>query len=230
MEEAELLVNQQEQLYGIQKLLKNNQLNLDDITELIPGVVHLNEIHTLDLTYLDKKSREVLEVSKEELILNGKKVLNGIVKPESFDYAKKYIGKMDFENLSLIASHFQALRFLGGNDDFEWFFSVKKKFDDKRIITISTPIKTLGAMQDQVKKVLEENFYIRKNLPRLNSLTMREKEIIKLIFYGYSSNQIAEKLFISPHTVGTHRKNIKTKLKIRNYNELSRFAMEFELI
>jgi hypothetical protein len=79
MQEIDLLTKQQEQLYGIQKILKVHQLSLDDITELIPGVVHLNKIHTLDLTYLDKRSREILEVTKEELIYNGKQVLREVV-------------------------------------------------------------------------------------------------------------------------------------------------------
>ena len=42
-------------------------------------------------------------------------------------------------------------------------------------------------------------------------LTNREFEIIKLIAEGYDSDQIAEKLFISVHTVNTHRRNILNK-------------------
>jgi LuxR family transcriptional regulator len=137
---------------------------------------------------------------------------------------------LSFEDTSCVVSHFQAMRYLSKSNSYEWFYSVKKKFDDNRIITISNPISTLGNMQKQVEKLLEENLFIRKNLSKLNSLTIREKEIIKLIFQGYSSKQIAEKLFISPHTVGTHRKNIKYKLKIKNYNELYKFALEFDLI
>lgn len=44
-----------------------------------------------------------------------------------------------------------------------------------------------------------------------HQLTNREFEIIKLIAHGYTSEQIAEKLFISVHTVNTHRKNILNK-------------------
>ncbi len=42
-------------------------------------------------------------------------------------------------------------------------------------------------------------------------LTHREIEIIKMISHGYSSKEIAEKLFISIHTVNTHRRNILCK-------------------
>ena len=52
------MARQQEQLFGIQKVLKNADISLDDITELIPGIVHLNKIHSLDLVYCDKQSRD----------------------------------------------------------------------------------------------------------------------------------------------------------------------------
>jgi ATP/maltotriose-dependent transcriptional regulator MalT len=45
------------------------------------------------------------------------------------------------------------------------------------------------------------------------TLSTREKEIMKMVTEGYSTKTIAEKLFISPNTVSTHRKNLLKKLK-----------------
>lgn len=50
-----------------------------------------------------------------------------------------------------------------------WIFS--KHFNDDVIITISNPISTLGEMQKQVEKILEENAFIKKNLPLKRSIT-----------------------------------------------------------
>ena len=61
-------------------------------------------------------------------------------------------------------------------------------------------------------------------------LTKREKEILVYIGEGLTNNQIAEKLFISPLTVDTHRKNLLTKLNVNNTASLIRFAMEHGLI
>ena len=47
-------------------------------------------------------------------------------------------------------------------------------------------------------------------------LTLREKEILQLVSQGYSSKEIAAKLFISKHTVESHRKNILRKLHVKN--------------
>lgn len=62
------------------------------------------------------------------------------------------------------------------------------------------------------------------------SLTKREKEILQLIAEGMTNNQIAEKIFISPATVDTHRKNMITKLGVSNTAALVKFAMEHGLI
>lgn len=52
------------------------------------------------------------------------------------------------------------------------------------------------------------------------NLTNREVDIIQLILNQYESNEIAEKLFLSPLTVKTHRKNIFRKLGVRNLTGL----------
>lgn len=56
-------------------------------------------------------------------------------------------------------------------------------------------------------------------------LTRREKEILILIGDGLNNAQIAEKLFISPRTVDTHRTNIMQKLDIHDSSKLVRFAL-----
>jgi DNA-binding NarL/FixJ family response regulator len=64
----------------------------------------------------------------------------------------------------------------------------------------------------------------------LRELTERELEILKLIVQEYSTADIAEKLFISPRTVDTHRKNIMLKTQSRTLVGLIKFAFRNELI
>lgn len=61
-------------------------------------------------------------------------------------------------------------------------------------------------------------------------ITRREKEILCLIADGYTNPEIAEKLFISPSTVDSHRKNLLAKLNMKNTASLIKFAMENKLI
>ena len=64
----------------------------------------------------------------------------------------------------------------------------------------------------------------------LPALTKREKEILQLISEGLTNHQIAEKLFISPLTVDSHRKNLLTKLNANNTASLVRVAIENGII
>lgn len=64
----------------------------------------------------------------------------------------------------------------------------------------------------------------------LPALTRREKEVLALIAGGLTNNQIAGKLFISPLTVDSHRKNLLTKLKVNNTASLIRLAIQHGLV
>ncbi len=62
------------------------------------------------------------------------------------------------------------------------------------------------------------------------SLSRREQEILGLISGGLTSKIISEKLFISKHTVETHRKNILRKLDFSSSTELVKFAVQQGLV
>ena len=78
-------------------------------------------------------------------------------------------------------------------------------------------------MEDEPETPFDENFLARYNLTR------RELEILGLIAQAKSNADIAEHLFISPQTVGAHRKNIMRKLNISSTAGLVRFAIENQL-
>ncbi len=66
--------------------------------------------------------------------------------------------------------------------------------------------------------------------PQQPLLTKREKEILLLITEGLTNIQIGEKLFISIDTVESHRKNLYSKLGVKNTAMLMRYAIENDLI
>lgn len=61
-------------------------------------------------------------------------------------------------------------------------------------------------------------------------LSPREVEIVQLVAEGLSNKEIAEKIFLSVHTVTTHRKNIMSKLGVNNTAGLVMFAIRQNLI
>jgi DNA-binding NarL/FixJ family response regulator len=56
-------------------------------------------------------------------------------------------------------------------------------------------------------------------------LTMREREVLKLLAEGKRTKEIAAALYISPHTVRRHRSNIMEKLDIQNLADLVKYAI-----
>ena len=70
----------------------------------------------------------------------------------------------------------------------------------------------------------------KTNLPESGELTLREKDVIRLIAMGYSNKEIADKLSISIHTAISHRKNITEKLNIKSISGLTVYAIMNNLI
>ena len=67
-------------------------------------------------------------------------------------------------------------------------------------------------------------------LPENGDLTLREKDVIRLVALGLANKEIADRLNISIHTVISHRKNITEKLNIRSISGLTMYAIMNKLI
>ena len=62
------------------------------------------------------------------------------------------------------------------------------------------------------------------------TLTQREQEIVTYVVKGFTNKQIADKLFLSQHTVVTHRRNIASKLNIQSSAGLTVYAIANKLV
>ncbi|MBT1709445.1 response regulator transcription factor [Fulvivirgaceae bacterium PWU5] len=84
--------------------------------------------------------------------------------------------------------------------------------------------------QDVIFKKYSHAVTKKKQREELIRLTPREVEIIRLIAEGLTSQQMADKLFISPRTVETHRANLMKKVGVKNAIELVKKVQQLELI
>lgn len=62
------------------------------------------------------------------------------------------------------------------------------------------------------------------------TLTEREEEILRMIAEENSNQEIADRLFISPKTVETHRKNLMKKIGVRNSLGIYKYAVKHQLV
>lgn len=130
---------------------------------------------------------------------------------------------------------------------------IKKEFPEIKIIAFSmfdqaeaiTQMKAAGAdgyimKNASLKKLIEaiktvaaggtffDDSIISKDVASKDEipLSSREREILRLIGEGKTSNEIAEELFIEKSTVDSHRKNILRKINVHGKTDLIRFAVE----
>jgi two-component system, NarL family, response regulator NreC len=94
-------------------------------------------------------------------------------------------------------------------------------------------IRTVVRGDRYLSKQLSEriiNAYVSKvdeaEVDPYDTLTNREKEILHLVAEGYTNQEIAERLFISPRTAELHRSNVLNKLSLKNQVDLVRFAIK----
>lgn len=83
---------------------------------------------------------------------------------------------------------------------------VEKSRKNSKLLQLLAPVTDARAQREKLLHLPEE----------YASLTSREKEIMQLVSHGFSSKEIALKLFISRHTVESHRKHILHKLSVKN--------------
>ena len=86
-------------------------------------------------------------------------------------------------------------------------------------------LETIQRAQINVEDIDFESFSCEPVL-----LSERESEIIKLIAEGQTNAQIAEILFLSNHTINTHRKNIMSKLGVKNTAGIVMYAVKTQLV
>ena len=82
----------------------------------------------------------------------------------------------------------------------------------------------------QLQKIIRESGFEENTSSREGKLSEREKTILRYVALGFTNKEIAAKLFISMHTVITHRKNITRKIGIKTVSGLTVYALLNHLI
>jgi DNA-binding NarL/FixJ family response regulator len=98
---------------------------------------------------------------------------------------------------------------------------------------IRAVMKDQQVFSDPISDLMKQTFLNTdqdQSSTELREITKREQEILQLIVDGYTSKEIADKLYISPRTVDTHRANLMQKLELNSIAELVRYALKEGLV
>lgn len=110
--------------------------------------------------------------------------------------------------------------------------ALQNELTDKNILNNFDKTITVYDTEATIKNKLTQliNSNGKKDYDKNKELSDREKQIITCIAKGWSNKEIAEKLFLSVHTVMTHRRNIVNKLDIHSASGLTIYAIVNNLI
>ena len=102
-------------------------------------------------------------------------------------------------------------------------------------LAILQVVKGENYLSQSISAQLAQSLFLKKKAvteetSELDMLTERETEILKMVALENSNVEIAEKLYISPKTVETHRKNLMKKIGVRNSLGIYKFALKHKLV
>jgi two-component system, NarL family, response regulator NreC len=113
-------------------------------------------------------------------------------------------------------------------------YCLKASSHDELIIAINAVLSGKRYISPEIsEKVLEGFMEGQKSIKQKSSwdtLTQREKEVLKLVAEGYQNKEISDYLCISVKTVEKHRANIMEKLDLHSASTLTAYAIEKGLV
>lgn len=202
-----------------------NLLIADDHQLFLEGLNMLvSRIGEIQLVRLAQNGREVLDICNEQRI---DLILMDLEMPQLGGIEAAEIIKRNFPNIKII-----AVTML---NDYNTIKKVLRSGMDGYVVknlgmaelqkAIDTVMSGQIYLSPEISNILALSVAGRKpNQAYVPDLTRREKEVIKLIIEGLTSELIAEKLFLSPLTVSTHRKNVLSKLNLKNTAMLVKYC------
>lgn len=184
---------------------------------------------TSEIDYVSDSIYKVLGYTKEEFTIER---LFAIIHPDDLDYCRNCeFDGIQVSNGLAFNEHFRysfhySYRVKKANDS---FITIKQQYHAIEVDDNGHMLKTI-VMQERIEDYVERAhddfkiFDILKNrpinLPSRFKLSKREIEILELIYKGYKSSEISEMLYLSKHTIDTHRKNILSKTSSNSVIEL----------
>ncbi len=218
------------------QLIQRRIAEITPAAEYFPGIVLVHNLRTWGVEYLSQVGLQALGTTLPALRALGSGFGARYLNPcDAAEYGPKLAARLarggDHEQVSL----FQQMR-ADARQDWAWYLSAVRVFmrdeagQPLLALTVACPLHPLSHLTPQVARLLDEHVFLRAKQPLFALLTRRERQVLALLALGKNSAAIADELFISAHTVITHRRNINAKLHPETQHELARFAYAFDLV
>ncbi|WP_210464824.1 LuxR C-terminal-related transcriptional regulator [Rufibacter roseolus] len=202
---------------------------LERVVHEVPANIYLSDLQE-GVVWCNKTNEETLGYSLEEIKrMGGLEYMKQIVHPEDLNIPDDSIAHYHEFTGAEFGGVFRAKH--KEQEEYKWFMGWAKAFSHeqdgqvKEILCVDVDMSPRMNTDKQLITALQENLRLKNEL-LIRSLSKREIEILCLVCQGRSSKSIANQLFLSVHTVNTHRRNIQSRLGTSNVADLVALAKE----
>ncbi len=185
---------------------------LEEFGDAYPFIVHQSRIRDFRITYINNIVDKELQITQSEVLKYGLSIWHELYPKLSLQFVQ-HVSKSNLGNLKRghVLKYSQQIRPQYEKDCLE-LTTYRKLLNENEFISITYPTHNNFP---QLNVISGDQKYHASN----SFLSKRESEILDLVFSGYNSKKIGEKLFITKNTVDTHRRNIIKKLGASNIME-----------
>ncbi|WP_442588770.1 LuxR C-terminal-related transcriptional regulator [Pedobacter sp. AW31-3R] len=210
--------------------------NIRLFADYLPAALIIHCLEDLSIVYMNKPGLERIGTTLEELqnMSQEQYYIRFFNEEDSNDYVPKIV-QIVKSGTDDHVSYFQQVR-VPLQKEWQMYVSNTKVFyrDENgratHLITVAGMLDPVHHITSKVNRVMEEINFLRNNNNSFLKLTKREKEVLKYTALGKNSGEIAALLCISSTTADTHRRNIRSKLNLKNNYEAVKFAQAYSLI
>lgn len=224
--ESEYLNFNQHSIFRLSEFFIKNKNDFIEIAEYIPFFIFTNFKEDFRYNYANSRSIAALGTSDFSNVS-----LDWIIQkfdPQLTESVFNKIKKFDIQNDSKsICTTIQKFKIA---DKMTWIIGNKKILNKNEFFNIQYTFDDLGIVGSKLKEIIAPFDSNPDIWWRFKTLSKREKLLLAQIATGKSNKQIAEELFISEHTIRTHRENIRKKIDAHNLKEMIKFADAFTLL
>lgn len=206
---------------------------LERVLNEVPANIYISDLEK-GVIWCNKTNEETLGYALDEILrMGGMQYLKAIVHPEDQHIPDDSIVHYNNYSGAEYGGVFRAKH--KDEEQYKWFVGWAKAFTQgeggevKELLCVDVDMSPRMNTEEQLVAALKENLQ-QKNKLLVKSLRKREVEVLTLVCKGCSTKTIAQQLFLSEHTVQTHRRNIQRKLGTGNVAELVLLAREAGLV
>jgi DNA-binding CsgD family transcriptional regulator len=206
---------------------------LRKVLDTMPVMININQINDFDdqsshfSLWSNKQANDFLGYSREEIDELGFGYFLETMHPDEMELIGDALTKFQESNKPIYGG---VVRLKPKNGDYHRFIGSMAVLETKdgrpwRVLVAVQNMEEMNDTRNQIIQLIRENLRLKNEL-KIQNLSKREKQIIKLIAGSQTDKEIALDLSISPATVKTHRHNIIKKLHLKNKVAIAHFATE----